>query len=179
MLAVHSAFLWMPISVLWWMNLSLFSYVSLCLLWHGSWGNDHRFTAAFHPTLKIASKSKSFNYRDQVNWSKMLGLVHEYAWHTWAEQLSGKPSYKLESSKCQTPGVVDQDVIAILKDAITSLPPVTKYAKTWDVQKEGVKSLAEMCRVETKNTAWIGMENEHDVVWSMGMIWYGMFHFIF
>jgi hypothetical protein len=74
---------------------------------------------------------------------------------------------------------LDQDVIAILKDTITSLPPVTKYAKTWDVQKEGVKSLAEMCRVETKNTAWIGMENEHDVVWSMGMIWYGMFNFIF
>ena len=64
-----------------------------------------------------------------MNWSHMLSLVHEYAWKTWSEKLSGKIGFRLEASKCQTPGRVDQAVIDGLKDHISSLPPATKYAK--------------------------------------------------
>ena len=60
----------------------------------------------------------------------MLSQVHKYAWETWKSQLSEKAGYKLPEDSIQTPGTVGRDLLDSVAEAISSLPPVTKYART-------------------------------------------------
>ena len=64
-----------------------------------------------------------------MNWSQMLSQVHKYAWETWKEKLSEKTGYKLPGHSIQVPGTVGKEVMDSVADAISSLPPVTKYTK--------------------------------------------------
>ena len=55
-----------------------------------------------------------------------MSLVHKYAWETWAEKLKNKPGFRLPEKEILTPGKIESDVIEMLKDDVTSLPPRTK-----------------------------------------------------
>lgn len=94
-----------------------------------SQGNDHRWTAAFLPTLKIPSLSRSFNCQDLANWKSKLEEVHEHAWKVWTNQLSSQTKFKLDANQVQTGGSIPEDVLEELKIEVSGLPPVKKYAK--------------------------------------------------
>ena len=95
------------------------------------WGNDHRWTATFHPTLGIKTHSKSFNQKSEQNWVAKLQEVHSYAWETWSSQLAQIDQYRLEVAKTQTPGILPDGVVQALNDTVTSMPPPKKYTKAW------------------------------------------------
>ena len=94
-----------------------------------SQGNDHRWTAAFQPALKIPSFSRSFSCENFANWSTKLADVHEHAWSAWSRQLSEQNRFKLDEDKIQTGGSIPQDILEGLKGTISELPPVKKICK--------------------------------------------------
>ena len=91
-----------------------------------SQGNDHRFTAAFLPILKIPSLSRSFNYQSYDNWVAKLQEVFDHAWTVWTVQLSDTSRFRLESGQISA---IPEDVLQGLAEVISQLPPAKKYQK--------------------------------------------------
>lgn len=78
----------------------------------------------------MSSMSRSFNSKDAVNWQAKLREVHSRAWKDWQTSLSNKVGYRLKTADVQDPGVIADNVLVTLGEAVADLPPKTKYAKT-------------------------------------------------
>ena len=93
-------------------------------------GNDHRWTATPKDGADVGSRSRCFDSKDLDSWKAKLSIVHKYAWETWAEKLKNKPGFRLPEREVQTPGHIAADVIEMLRDDVTSIPPKTKRLRT-------------------------------------------------
>jgi len=52
--------------------------------------------------------------------------VHKYAWEAWAGKLKHRPGFSLPEREILTPGNIAADVVEMLRDGVTSLPPKSK-----------------------------------------------------
>ena len=89
-------------------------------------GNDHRWTASPNTGVEVGSRSRCFDSKDPASWQDKLSVVHKYAWETWAEKLKHRPGFSLPEREILTPGNIEADVIEMLRDDVTSLPPKSK-----------------------------------------------------
>ena len=92
-------------------------------------GNDHRWTAAWAEPLQMSSFSRSFNYKDPLSWKAKLRDVHTAAWNAWQERLAKKAMYKLKPAEVQQPGMIPENILAELAEAVAEMPPRTKRSK--------------------------------------------------
>lgn len=109
--------------------------ICICMGDH-SWGNDHRWTAIFHPSLCLSSMSRSFKFDDKKNWVAKLKEVHIYAWKTWKSHLSHKKEFSLAPSRIQEPGELPEDVLEEVAGEVAGLPPKTQYHRMKWGEKE-------------------------------------------
>lgn len=89
-------------------------------------GNDHRWTASPNTGVEVGSRSRCFDSKDPASWQDKLSVVHKYAWEAWAKKLKHRPGFSLPEREILTPGNIEADVIEMLRDDVTSLPPKSK-----------------------------------------------------
>ena len=100
-----------------------------CLFPLVSPGSDHRFTAVWRDNLPLRSLSRVFDRASRDSVKDKLQVVHTYAWKGWADNLSMKRAYQLDSSQVQEGGKIPDNVLQDLYEFVATLPDKKKFKR--------------------------------------------------